>query len=184
MYMKKLSLLILGISLLSACASGNPNLTPEQESAHKESLELAQSILKNTEIEGSERKEAFLAAAIAYENLGNTKKAISNYQKALEIQVDNYVALNNLANIFEEDGDIEQARYYVSYLHKYHKDKLEVIKDTIRILSKNGEFEDAILVLQEYAQLKQGDPEYASIISDQYAYIQRMSTAAEAKQAE
>lgn len=54
-----------------------------------------------------------------------TDKAIKYYEKALELDPENIVALNNLGNAYSEQGDLETAKKHLQYLTRRYPDYVE-----------------------------------------------------------
>jgi tetratricopeptide (TPR) repeat protein len=172
---------IISIILFTACSKYDvekPNLTQEQkEDLENKINENLEKFKDETLVEGN--KLQFLQEiAIKYERLGQYDNAIKYYEQILEKEPQNFLVLNNLAFIYEQVEELELAEFYISKLYLNNKDDRGVIGDTIRILVKNKKFEDAQLVLNEYARDFQ-DTTTLAFISSQFEYIQRMRKANE-----
>lgn len=148
-----ISLLVLSISLLAACNSG---YTPDrsymtQEQRAQEQKKLDEAIEKNknatTDIEKIES-----ASSIGFRNmnLGNYSEAINYYKKVIELDDANFPALNNLAAMYEEMGDITTAIKYIGMLYDRYTDNAEVNTDFIRLLIKNNQLVEATRVVEAY----------------------------------
>jgi tetratricopeptide (TPR) repeat protein len=166
-FMKRLIIITIILVLLGGCTSkwhkdiGN---MPEELLTQNEQL-LSQSLDKikadPTDI------EALFEVGYRYEQLGNLKKAVKYYKQVIEIDAVHYPALNNLANIYEEVGDYDKAAEYIKVLYQNNTGAEEVIKDTVRILLKAGDPENANLALENYAKvLRDNGQANVEIISD------------------
>ena len=171
---------LLTITLLTACSKYNvdKNLTPEKQTEHETILEESLAAIGDENSTAVVILQATQEAAVRYARLGDYKNAIKYYEKVLEKAPADFLTLNNLSALYEEIEEYELAAKYVVQLHVLYKEKQGVINDTIRILVKNGRFEDAQLVLNEYASNYQSDAT-APFISEQFEYINRMRNKAE-----
>lgn len=177
-------LILSSLTILSACSSSydveRPELTQEKIQTYNKQIEESSKTLENKDLSNSEKLLAIQTQGIAYERLGQYDQAIQKYKELLETAPTNFIALNNLSAIYEESGDIKEARKYVTQLFDSYKMDTStnqgVVGDTIRILSKNKEFDLAMTVLQDYARAFQSD-ETSTFISEQYEYIGRMKAA-------
>ena len=179
MSIKTIIIAATALALLSACSStppnaNKPNLSEEKIKEYQQLIIDNENILKEDGLTDEAKYEALANIAVTHDNLGNYSEAVKSYEKMLEINPSDFLALNNLSTLYERSKDYEKAAYYVKFLHKYYKDRQGVISDVIRILVENGEFENAKLVITEYAQ-NYNTPENAEFISDQFDYIMRMS---------
>jgi tetratricopeptide (TPR) repeat protein len=124
-------------------------MTPEQKD--KELQQLNTAIEKNkaatTDLEKTES-----AASIAFRNmnLGNYKEAIKSYKQVIESDPSNFAALNNLAVMYEEMGDIDGAIKYIGMLYNLYTDNAEVNSDFVRLLIANKQIEEASRVVEAY----------------------------------
>lgn len=172
------------LMILSACSSYDverPELTQEKIQTYNQQIEDSEKKLENKDINNADKLMTIQTQGIAYERLGKYDNAIEKYKEILEIAPTNFIALNNLSAIYEEVGDTKEARKYVSVLFDTYKMDTQtnqgVVGDTIRILSKNQEFDAASNVLMDYAKNFQSK-ETGPFISEQFEYIKRMKAAA------
>lgn len=174
--------------ILSACSTSydvkKSELTDDKAKAYTQQIDDAAKKLENKDVTNTEKVTAMQTQGIGYERLGQYDKAIEKYKELLAIAPTNFIALNNLSSIYEEVGEISLARKNVSMLYDTYKNDTQtnqgVLGDTIRILTKNKEFDLALQSLQEYAQNFQSN-ETTPFISEQYEYIARMKKASEVK---
>lgn len=117
-------------------------------------------------------KEATAPGDIAYleMELGNYGKAIDLYKEVIAANPTDFPALNNLASMYEEVGEVKEALTYEKTLYEANSLNREVISDTIRLLLANNQAQDAQGLLQTYATTPEGgsDPTF---ISDLYQSI-------------
>ena len=93
-----------------------------------------------------------------YLGLGRRDAAKANLSKILEIQPDNYVALNNSAWLLYQDGDLETAQKRAEKAHELAP-KMPQVKDTLGvILTARKETRQATALLREAAQEAPNDP--------------------------
>jgi len=162
--MRKIKTLsILGLLLLTAIFSAcSSKYTVAKENMPEEVRQKLEASLK----------EATAPGDIAYlkMELGDYGEAIDLYKEVLESNPTDFPALNNLAVMYEEVGEIQEALTYEKILYTANSLNREVISDTIRLLIANKQFQDAQGVLQAYAVTPSGG-EDPSFISDQYQLI-------------
>jgi len=174
-------ILTLTLILCAGCMQSynvEKDLSPEKITEYQQEITENEEILASPDLNEVEKKEALQTLGIAHDRLGNYDQSISYYQQVLEIDPLDYVSLNNLASIYEEVEQYALAAEYIVRLYPNYKDSQEVVRDTIRILVKNQGFEDAQMVLNEYASTHP-QQENSFFISDQFEYIARMSKKAE-----
>ena len=181
----KAIILILAISstLLLGCSNkykvDKPGLTEEQKTTYEQEIDGNLEILNKDDITETERRGAWTAIAIRYHFLGEYDKAIEYYEQILKFHPTSFIALNNITDLYEEIEEYKLAAAYVAKLYAAHGAASNVVEDTIRILVKNGGFEEAFLVIEEYARNNQEGGEGERLfISDQFEYIRNMKAAA------
>lgn len=178
-----LILTLLAGLFLAGCtkyAVDKPELTPEKTQQYEQAIKENQEKLKNAEITEVEKTESLQSIGISYERLGQYDDAINYYEQILKIAPTNFLALNNLAAIYEEVEEFDMAKKYIEILYQYYgKDtgtNQGVTTDVIRVLVKNKEFDEAKKVLEDYAISFQS-LETGAFINDQFEYIARMKEA-------
>lgn len=181
--MKKFSIistvLVATIFLATGCSTYNvdKDLSPDDIAQYELKISEGTETLNRADVSKEDQIKALEEIGIAYERLGEYDQAIDTYVNILEdFDATNFVALNNLSLIYEEVGELELAGAHVAVLHKYYKDRQAVVRNTIRILVKNKDFDSAQLVINEYAT-NFNTPGNAAFSSEQFEYIQRMKEA-------
>jgi tetratricopeptide (TPR) repeat protein len=164
---------------LSGCGkySVDKNLTAEQEASYKNIITEYSDILAGGAID-SEKLTALQELAVAYDALGNYKKAIEYYDLILAADPVNFIALNNITVIYEEVGEIDMALNYVNLLYTYYSDQEGVVSDAIRIYLEVDNFETASQIITAYGQYltttEEGISESdQSFLSEKFGLIQR-----------
>lgn len=109
--------------------------------------------------EDPENTESLFEVGFRYQQLGEYKNAEKYYKKVLAIAPFHYTALNNIANIYEEVGEYQLAADNIKTLYEKNPDNTQVLSDTIRILLKNDEPENAQDALENFASLNTDDSE-------------------------
>lgn len=85
---------------------------------------------------------------LANYSLANLDDSANNYNKILEVESGNYQALNNLGNIYRDQGEYGKAKeYYLKALAINPKLKL-TYKNLAFLLKMQNQFEEAIKVLE------------------------------------
>lgn len=117
-----------------------------------------------------------------YMTLGNYTEAIKYYEKVLDFDKVHFVALNNLAYMYETAGKLDKALEYQKRLYEANNTNKSVVEDVIRILVENGRFSDAQGVLEAFSKYdKSSGVNYTKFISDQFTYISSEKTKKQAK---
>ena len=161
--------------VLTACGSKYQidisEMPDELRLQHQERLQNSLSQYESAEDEQI-KIEAAAEAAIQYMNLGNYAEAIDYYKEVLEYDNFFYVALNNIAYMYEEVGEKEKALEYELRLYESNQMDFEVVRDTIRLLVKNKKYDEAVNVLTAFSNYdKQNGAIYTKLIGDQFEYI-------------
>ncbi len=88
--------------------------------------------------------------AMDYQATKENKKAVSTYEKALSLQPENVVILNNLAWLYQETGD-SRALETVERLASLEQDKPELLDTVGWVYLQNGRQKEGLRILQEAA---------------------------------
>lgn len=167
---KTLTVAILLAFFAVACSS-NPNmLSPEKIEQMHTQISDANAVLSADESSDEDRAKAYQKLGISYQALGRYKKALNAYEEVLKLAPTDFVALNNSADIYENQGDLEQAKKFILVLYVYNKDNQAVVKNAIRIHANGGDTEQAMNILEEYAT-NHREPENVQFISDQFIFV-------------
>lgn len=117
-----------------------------------------------------EKEEFAFETGFRYMNLGSYSDAIKYYKIVLKYNPIHFQALNNMAVMYEEMGETEEALKYEKQLYSKNATNTEVVRDTIRLLVENKQFEDAHGVLDTFASAEEGKKE-GEFLSEQLTYI-------------
>jgi len=175
--MKKIITIMIATSIfLIGCSNYNvekPNLAEEKRQHYEDKIIELLETISDKEVSNEDKIDKFRSLGISYERIGSYDQAIEYYMKVLEYIPTDFTSLNNLSAIYEEVGEIEAAAKNIVVLYQNNKGTQGVISDTIRIMVKNGDFQNAQFILNEYATDYQTE-ETRPYISEQFEYIQRM----------
>jgi len=170
--MKKILSIALITITFTACNTYKPDTSGfSEEYKQKEQAFLDDFKIKYNNASTNDEKEEF-AFEIGFRNmnLGNYKNAIKYYDIVLSYNPAHPQALNNLAVMYEEMGEIEKALKYEQQLYNTNPTNVEIVGDTIRLLVKNEQFNDAHGVLDTFAGTAEGKNQ-AEFLSEQMQYI-------------
>lgn len=173
--MKKLTAvaLIVLTFVLTACGTSykpdTSGFTEEYKQKEQAFLDEFKTKYENATTDADKETYAF-ETGFRYMNLGDYDNAIDYYEIVLEYNPTHYQALNNLAVIYEEMGEIEKALTYEQQLYNKNTTNVEIVRDTIRLLIKNRQFSDANGVLDTFARTEEGKNQ-AEFLSEQKQYI-------------
>lgn len=176
--LKLISFAILGLLTFTACAK-DPYMV-DISYLPKETQQKHQQLLKESQEQYNKAtdpaEKSKFATEVAFNNmtLGNYREAINYYQKVLEFDAVHFPALNNLAYMHEEAGDLVKALEFEKRLYEANNTNKEVVEDTIRILVKNKMFNDAQGLLEAFSKYNKssGENKYTQFVGEQYGYIQ------------
>lgn len=149
--MKKflIALLLVTPFALSACQDSWQQdvsyLTEDQVANYEQRIKDAEAALK---VDDSIEQQ--FEIGFSYQMLGDYKKAVKNYEKVLELNVDHLATLNNLANIYEDLEMYEESAEQIMRLYELRPESAAVLKDAIRILLKNNDLPHAEEALTYY----------------------------------
>lgn len=169
-----LTLVILVTTFLAACS--NPKFTVDVSNMPATQRQNHEKILKDGLAEydkaktDADKQAANTKIGFEYMVLGQYDKSIPYYKEVLKTDPTNFQALNNLAVMYEEAGEIKIALEFEQKLYQAYSINVEVISDLIRLLVKYGQIDDAQGVLEKFA--KNDDGSNAAFISDQFMFIQ------------
>jgi len=171
--MKKFITLSLIILAITACTPkykpDTSGLTPEFK--QKEETRLNDFKTKYSQAQNDSDKEKYaFETGFRYMNLGDYDNAIKYYEIVLKLNADHPQALNNMAVMYEEMGDIKQALKYEQKLYNKNTTNTEVVSDTIRLLAKNKQFIDAQGVLDTFAKTEEGKKQ-GPFLSEQMKFL-------------
>lgn len=171
--MKKLLTITLIAVALTACSSkykpDTSGFTEDYKSKEQAFLNDFKAKYEAAESKDDKEKYAF-ETGFRSMNLGDYDNAIKYYEIALGYNPIHFQALNNLAVIYEEMGDIEKALKYEKELYNKNATNIEVVRDTIRLLAKNNQFKDAQGVLETFIATDTGKTE-PDFFRDQMAQL-------------
>jgi tetratricopeptide (TPR) repeat protein len=175
--MKKtiLTIFLLLIIAVTGCSNSDEwqqdisGMPEEQKTKHIETLEEHLAIIK----EEPNNIESQFEVAFQYHQLGEYRNAEEAYKRTLELDPVHIVALNNLAAIYEEVEEYDYASLYIRKLFEIQPTTPEVIRDTVRILLKADDPENAQLALESFLSLTKDldSPELKKIGSDLFQSI-------------
>jgi len=174
--MKKLLIICsLSLVLLSSCSNKwdqrDPDMPKEIVARNEEMLEKAMNLLD----ENPKDVDGLFGAGFCYQQLGDWKEAVKYYEKVLVIEPTNWATLNNLAYMYETMGDYSKSAEYIKLLYQSDPTGIETIKDTVRILIKAGDSENALKALENFSTVtidpKSPDEDLQNLISSLYEDI-------------
>jgi putative PEP-CTERM system TPR-repeat lipoprotein len=94
--------------------------------------------------------ESLLMIAMGYQDVGKPKEAVDAYEKALALKADNLVVQNNLAWLYQEQGD-KRALPMAEKLLTVSENNPEVMDTVGWIYMQNGRVDKALALLQDAA---------------------------------
>lgn len=95
--------------------------------------------------------EALFEIGFRYDQLEDFKKAAEYYKKTLEVNPDWLVAYHNLASVYEKVEEYDLAAENIMIYFQNNQDNSDALKDTVRILLKADDPENAQIALDNYA---------------------------------
>jgi Tfp pilus assembly protein PilF len=96
--------------------------------------------------------------AMLFQQQGDDKEAIESYEKALNVQADNAVVMNNLAWLYHQASD-SRATELARKAYEKARSRPEIIDTYGWILFENGQHVEALPVLQEALLKSPSHPE-------------------------
>lgn len=175
----KILTLCVAIILLAGCSNKyrveKPELTEEQKTQYHEEIDEAISSLEDGSMDDATKIQHLGKIAVRYHWLGQYDSAVKYYEKIIKLDPTDFLALNNIIDLYDEIGEFQLARQYIESLYDNYKDQRNVVEDVINNLVKNKEFDNAQLVLEEFAREYSEDTEGDLVfISSEFEYIRRM----------
>lgn len=174
--MKKLTSIALIVTAFVLAFTACGSYKPDTSGFTKEYIQKEQAFLdefkgkyESATTDADKEKYAF-EVGFRNMNLGNYEDAIDYYEIVLEYNPGHTQTLNNLAVIYEEMGDIEKALGYEQQIYNANTTNVEIIRDTIRLLVKNGQFSNANGVLDTFA-ITEESKNQAEFLSEQKQYL-------------
>lgn len=174
--LRNVILLSMAAVLLSACGkyTVDTGQSPETLAEHGEKLEAALKVLKESDDPDEIDKYEF-EVAFQYQMLGKYDKALKYYKKLLAKYPNYDVVLNNMANIYEEVGELEKAEQHLFTLANGDIKNREAQRDYLRVLAKQGKTDPAKIWLEEWIKMyprELKDDSFVRFVSDQFVIIQ------------
>lgn len=143
--------------LIFVSCSNNPKWNRLDPNMPKELKEQHERVLKENLDKFEESKDfdsvVVLEIAFRYQQLGDFKNAIKYYEKLLDYDPKHWVALNNLADIYEQVEEYRSAAEYIKRLYSERQNSIEVIQDTVRILIEAGDVGNAEHAIDNFEKL-------------------------------
>ena len=150
--MKKLNPLLFSLLLiLSACTSSltQPEGMPDEAyEKYVKIIEDSRKIIK--EAEGTFPLQAYIDLGVYSAVLKDNKAAEESYLTILENDSQHFVALNNLAVIYEETDRKQESLEYYSKLADAYPERYEPLKDALRLFKELDRKNDGQRVLEHW----------------------------------
>lgn len=168
--MKKYLLLFSTLLIFVACSSYDKDLGLPQDYIEFQQKNISEQ--KKILAENPEDVDAQHSLGFYYQQIGENDEAIEAYEKVLASNENHFAALNNLADIYEEAEEYDKAAIYIKRLYEKYPDSIEVIKDTVRILLKADEPDNALTALENFTKIKgNADAGINQVVSDLFESI-------------
>lgn len=161
--MKKFLAIAMMSIFLIACTTPE-HLSEEKVTQLKEQVQIAKDVISQSN-DNAEVAQAYQSMGIAYQALEQNKKALKAYEGVLALAPNDFVALNNSADLYEQMGDYERASRFILVLYVSNKTMKSVADDAIRIHYKAGMTQEAKQILEEFATLDT-ERKHVQFISD------------------
>ncbi len=160
--------------LLVACGKNyvveKPDMPEKLKTMYQEKLDKNFPIHDDEKAEPGARLIATEEIAFSYMGMGEYGKAIKYYEELLKNDPFYFPALNNIAVMYEELGEVKLALPYQAALYQNNKTNPEVVEDSIRLLVADGQYEDALRLLEAFA-IEDKEGQFRQMISSQFEYI-------------
>ncbi|MFA5840592.1 MAG: tetratricopeptide repeat protein [Candidatus Margulisiibacteriota bacterium] len=173
---KKIIATCFSLLLLTACSSkwdqSDPDMPEELRASSEEALDESLALVQ----ENPENVDGLFGAAFYYQQLGEWKEAVRYYEKVLVLSPTNWATLNNLAYMYETMEDYQKAAEYIKTLYQSDPTGIEAIRDTVRILVKAGDPDNALKALENFStnviDPTNPDKDLQDLVSSLYEEIQ------------
>lgn len=116
---------------------------------------------------------AIFEIAHGYQMIGEYRKSIEYYEKTLALDPGYFSTLNNMADIYEQVEEYDLAAKYIKDLYNRNQSNQDVVTDTVRILLKAGEPDNAKVALESFIQAVKDEQKEVNpqLISDLFQSI-------------
>ena len=169
------SLLLLSLSACSVDTGENSGVSKKPEKPTEMSQEKYEKYLKI--IEDSRKniaekedfsRQDYLNLAFHSDILGDFETAKENYKKILEKNSNDFVANNNLANIYEKEGKAEEALEIFIRLSENNPGMLEPFRDAANLFKKLGKKKEGKKFVNDFSGRYTGkkDSYFTNMIRD------------------
>ncbi len=160
--------------LLVSCGKNyvveKPDMPEKLKTMYQEKLDKNFPIHDDENAEPGARLIATEEIAFSYMGMGEYGKAIKYYEELLKNDPFYFPALNNISVMYEELGEVKLALPYQAALYEKNKTNQDVVEDSIRLLVADGQHEDALRLLENFAR-EDKEGQFTSFISDEFEYI-------------
>ena len=177
--MKNYLILFMLLFTLSSCGINNP---PKPEGMPDKLYNKQLEIIKKSEISIKETNDAFpydahIDLANAASLLKSYKVAEQHYLLVLENMENNYLALNNLASMYEEMGKKQESLELFAKLTGFYPDSFEAIKDTLRLFKELKRNQVGLKALEHWIEFYplERDGRFMQFTSQMFIYIKEDS---------
>lgn len=160
-FMNTRSILFLTLTLLlTACTNYKVETVLSEEKIQEKNQKITETLAEYEKAETDDDKIKYASeAAFEYQLIGEYGKAIKLYKEVIAYNDINFAALNNLAAMYEELGELDEATKYIDLLYSKYSTYPQVIEDVVRIYLKNKQPEGAQRILNEFAATEKGKTE-------------------------
>lgn len=115
----------------------------------------------------------FINLGVVHYQLGNYARATECYYKALDIDENNFVAYNNLANALMKQKRHSEARYIIEKGLKINPENVDVLFNMALVLYQNNEYERSIEYFIKVLRYQQDNLEVLHQIANCYLYLEK-----------
>jgi tetratricopeptide (TPR) repeat protein len=168
--MKKIIISLLSIILLCSCGrlSKPEGMSDKQYQRELETIQEAKEKIKNHK-EGFPH-EAHITLGLHSSVLNDNETAIKSYKAVLEVLPNNYLALNNLASVYDEIGKKEEALSLFKQLSILYPANYEAVNDSLRLFVELKRNEEGLRFLEDFIRNYPNEKTevFKSFISNEY----------------